>query len=92
MDVIKEGGFIEFKTDNDDLFDFSLGEFTETGFTLEDVRMTYELIRDCGVDKSNFRKKIIKYCEKVNETVDKKSGYRPSQRYKFKPLKGDVWL
>ena len=67
-------------------------KFMGHSFTLEDVRMTYELIRDCGVDKSNFRKKIIKYCEKVNETIDKKSGYRPSQRYKFKPLKGDVWL
>lgn len=61
-------------------------------FTLEDVRIVYELIKNSTVDKSNFRKKIIKYCEKVDETIDTKNGFRPSQRYKFKPLKGDIWL
>ena len=61
-------------------------------FTLEDVRIVYELIKDTRVDKSNFRKKIIKYCEKVETNNDEKNGYRPSQKYKFKPLKGDAWL
>ena len=32
--MMKDGGAIEFKTDNDDLFDFSLGEFKEMGFEL----------------------------------------------------------
>ena len=67
-------------------------KFMGSSFTLEDVRIVYELIKDCSVDKSNFRKKIIKYCEKVDSTTKEKNGYRPSQRYKFKPLKGDVWL
>jgi hypothetical protein len=67
-------------------------KFMGSSFTLEDVRIVYELIKDCSVDKSNFRKKIIKYCEKVDSTTNEKNGYRPSQRYKFKPLKGDVWL
>ena len=35
--MMRDGGAIEFKTDNDELFDFSLGEFEETGFKLEDV-------------------------------------------------------
>ena len=35
--MMKDGGAIEFKTDNDDLFDFSLEEFKEMGFTLTDV-------------------------------------------------------
>ena len=35
--MMQDGGAIEFKTDNDDLFDFSLAEFEETGFTLTDV-------------------------------------------------------
>lgn len=61
-------------------------------FTLEDIRIVYELIKNSTVDKSNFRKKIIKYCEKASETIDTKNGFRPSQRYKFKPLKGDIWL
>ena len=34
--MMKKGGAIEFKTDNDELFDFSLGEFKECGFTLAD--------------------------------------------------------
>lgn len=67
-------------------------KFMRSSFTLEDVRMVYELVKDSSVDKSNFRKKIIKYCEKVEGSMDIKSGYRPSQRYQFKPLKGDVWL
>ena len=67
-------------------------KFMGSSFTLEDVRIVYELIKDCSVDKSNFRKKIIKYCEKVDSTTNEKNGYRPSQKYKFKPLKGDVWL
>ncbi len=67
-------------------------KFMDGSFTLEDVRIVYELIKECNVDKSNFRKKIIKYCEKVDIVDTSKNGYRPSQRYKFKPLKGDVWL
>lgn len=74
--------------DNTDMLFKFMGET----FTLEDVRIVYELIKDTSVDKSNFRKKIIKYCEKVEEKKTEKKGYRPSQKYSFKPLKGDVWL
>lgn len=74
--------------DNTDMLFKFMGET----FTLEDVRIVYELIKDTSVDKSNFRKKIIKYCEKVEEKKTEKQGYRPSQKYSFKPLKGDVWL
>ena len=66
-------------------------KFMGNSFTLEDVRIVYELITEKTVDKSNFRKKIIKYCEKTNN-INTKTGYRPSQRYKFKPLKDDIWL
>ena len=67
-------------------------KFMGNSFVLEDVRMVYEIIKDSKVDKSNFRKKIKKYCEKIDEKEDKKNGYRPSEKYKFKPLKGDIWL
>ena len=66
-------------------------KFMGSSFTLEDVRIVYEMIKDTNVDKSNFRKKIIKYCEKT-EGENTKNGFRPSQRYKFKLLKGDAWL
>ena len=39
--ILKEGGEIRFKTDNKDLFDFSLEEFRAMGWTLSDV--TYDL-------------------------------------------------
>lgn len=67
-------------------------KFMGSTFTLEDVRIVYELIKDASVDKSNFRKKIIKYCEKVDIKEETKNGFRPSQKYKFKPLKGDAWV
>lgn len=35
--MMRDGGAVEFKTDNDDLFDFSLGEFEAMGFKLTDV-------------------------------------------------------
>lgn len=69
-----------------------LFKFMGNSFTLEEVRILYEMIKDTSVDKSNFRKKIIKYCEKVDEKTETKNGFRPSQKYRFKPLKGDIWI
>ena len=66
-------------------------KFMASTFTLEDVRMVYELIKDTSVDKSNFRKKIIKYCDKI-DMMDDKNGYRPTQLYTFKLLEGDKWI
>lgn len=74
--------------DNSDI----IFKFMGNSFTLEDVRILYELIKDTTVDKSNFRKRIIKYCEKIEDEEQTKKGFRPSQKYKFKPLKGDIWL
>lgn len=39
--LLTENGKIEFKTDNDELFNFSVNEFTESGFTIDFV--TYDL-------------------------------------------------
>lgn len=75
------------KLDNSDI----IFKFMPKYFTLEDVRLVYELIKEVTVDKSNFRKKIVKYCVESNEDIIKK-GYRPSRLYTFKVLKGDVWL
>ena len=79
---------IRSNADNTDI----LFKFMGKTFTLEDVRIVYEMIKDTNVDKSNFRKKIMKYCEKVDEKEEIRNGFRPSQRYKFKPLKGDIWI
>ncbi|MFZ5353819.1 MAG: tRNA (guanosine(46)-N7)-methyltransferase TrmB [Bacillota bacterium] len=39
--ILNKDGIIEFKTDNKALFDFSLGEFKDSGFELTDI--TYDL-------------------------------------------------
>jgi hypothetical protein len=57
-------------------------------FTLEDIRIIYELIREENVDKSNFHKKYSKYCEKVNKVIADK-GYRPAQVYRYKEKQED---
>lgn len=75
------------KVDNSDI----IFKFMPKYFTLEEVRIVYEMIKEVTVDKSNFRKKIVKYCVETNIDVTKK-GYRPSKLYTFKVLKGDVWL
>lgn len=68
-------------------------KFMGSSFTLEDVRILYEMIKDTKVDKSNFRKKIIKYCEKIEDVkTEKKIGFRPSQKYRFKLLREDIWI
>ena len=67
-------------------------KFMPKYFTLEDVRVLYEFIKDIEVDKSNFRKKIIKYVEKKEDMKIDKGGYRPSSYFSFKLLKGDKWI
>lgn len=79
---------IRSSVDNSDI----LFKFMGSLFSLEDVRILHETIKDSTVDKSNFRKKIIKYCEKIETQEKNKSGFRPSQKYKFKPLKEDIWI
>ena len=49
---MKDGGAIEFKTDNDDLFDFSLGEFKDMGFELTDVTRD---LHNSEFDEDNIR-------------------------------------
>jgi len=66
-------------------------KFLPKYFTLEDVRAIYEMIKEVNVDKSNFRKRIIKYCEKTDKIV-KNKGYRPSQVYVFKNNFDDIWI
>lgn len=60
-------------------------------FTLDEVHQLYEKITDSTTDKSNYRKKILKYCEKTEYILQNK-GYRPTQYYRFVPMDTDIWL
>lgn len=66
-------------------------KFLPKYYTLEDVRIIYEKIKNISVDKSNFRKKIMKYCKKT-DTVIKNKGHRPTHLYEFLLNKKDVWI
>ena len=50
--LMDDGTSIEFKTDNDDLFDFSLGEFKDMGFELTDVTRD---LHNSEFDEDNIR-------------------------------------
>jgi tRNA (guanine-N7-)-methyltransferase len=48
MDVIRKGGFIEFKTDNAGLFDFTLEEIKALGYEIDEMS---EDLHECdGLD------------------------------------------
>lgn len=87
LEMITSYKHLRFRMDGTDLCFKLLPEM----FTLEDVRIVYELVKDVTVDKSNFRKKIVKYCDKV-DVVEENKGYRPSQMYKFNPDSIEDWL
>ncbi len=87
LEMITAYKHLRFRMDGTDLCFKLLPEL----FTLEDVRIVYELIKDVKVDKSNFRKRIAKYCDKV-DVVEGNKGYRPSQMYRFNPNSIEDWL
>lgn len=75
------------RTENTD----TIFKFMPDEFTLETIRQVYEVISGRHVDKSNFHKKITKYCTEVpNKTVHR--GHRPGKLYTFKAKTGDSWL
>ena len=68
--ILKEGGCVEFKTDNDDMFDFALHEFAESGMTLlestDDLHSTDLAARLTTTeyeDKFRVVGKKINYCK-----------------------------
>ena len=87
LEILISYKYLRSRLDNTDIM-FKLLSKT---FTLEEVRIVYEMLTETKVDKSNFRKKIIKYCKEVEGEYEKK-GYRPSKLYEFKLLKEDIWL
>lgn len=66
-------------------------KFLPKYYTLEDVRCIYEMIKNTTVDKSNFRKKIMKYCKETDKVISDK-GYRPTHLYEFVLDENDIWI
>ena len=59
--VLKEGGLLEFKTDNTGLFDFSLEQIREAGWTLQ--AHTYDLHHNEEMNRGNI---MTEYEEKFS--------------------------
>lgn len=66
-------------------------KFLPKYFALEDVRIIYEMIKNVTVDKSNFRKRIMKYCKETEKVISNK-GYRPTHLYEFVLDENDIWV
>ena len=61
-EILPEGGTIEFKTDNTELFNFSLEQIKEAGWTLQ--RFTYDLHHHEELNKDNV---MTEYEEKFSQ-------------------------
>lgn len=69
--------FLKGRVKNTGIIFYLLNRF----FTLEDIRIVYELITEEVVDKSNFRKKYSVYCTETAEVIRNK-GFRPAKIFK----------
>lgn len=65
---LKDGGCIEFKTDNRPLFDFSLTQFTRTGYRLSEVTNDLHRERD-NVIQTDYEARFVAEGVKINRCV-----------------------
>lgn len=72
--VLKKDGKVEFKTDNRDLFDFSLEEVKNAGWTLE--AYTYDLHNDNKLNQNNVMTEYEQKFSKEGKPINKLIAYR----------------
>ena len=87
IEILTAYKYLRSRIDNTDIIFNLLPEV----FTLEDVRIVYEKIKNINVDKSNFRKKIQKYLIR-NDDIIRSKGYRPATTYRFNREIEEIWL
>ena len=72
-EVLSPGGFIEFKTDNDGLFEFTLGEIEAVGYRVVEMtrdlhgEMSDEMFIELSGDMSAFAADAAKYTTEYEE-------------------------
>lgn len=74
-EILKPGGEIHFKTDNDDLFDFSVEEFKENGWTL--LLVTKDLHKSDYVEgnvMTEYEEKFSSRGKNINKLIAKYNG------------------
>ena len=75
-EVLKEKGQIHFKTDNAPLFEFSLLEFPEAGYDLEEVTRDLHANGVCGI-MTDYEEKFHNIGTKINRCVGIKGQLPP---------------
>ena len=66
-DVLEPGGIIEFKTDNDDFFDFSLEEIEQIGYEiLEMTRDLHSTDSPAAAFRTEYEKKFMRHGKNIN--------------------------
>lgn len=86
---LKEGGSIEFKTDNRPLFDFSLTQFNRTGYRLSEV--THDLHRERDdVIQTDYEARFVAEGVKINRWPWPPKSLRSLSRWE-NPLSCPCW-
>ena len=85
--ILREGGQIHFKSDNHDLFEWSLFQFPKAGFALSEVTRNLHGQGICGV-MTDYEEKFHQLGTPINRCVGTKELMRPEPE--FKPIPGPV--
>ena len=82
--VVREGGEFHFKTDNAPLFEFSLLEFPEAGYDLEEVTRDLHANGVCGI-MTDYEEKFHNLGTKINRCVGIKGELPPQPEGEEEP-------
>lgn len=83
-EVLKEKGQIHFKTDNSPLFEFSVLEFPEAGYDLEEVTRDLHANGVCGI-MTDYEEKFHNIGTKINRCVGIKGQLPPQPEGEEEP-------
>ena len=78
--VLRTGGQIHFKTDNRDLFEYSLFQFPKAGYALTEVTRDLHADGICGV-MTDYEEKFHNLGTKINRCVGTKEAMDPEPEY-----------
>ena len=78
--VLRTGGQIHFKTDNRDLFEYSLFQFPKAGYALSEVTRDLHADGICGV-MTDYEEKFHNLGTKINRCVGTKEAMDPEPEY-----------
>lgn len=83
--ILKEGGQIHFKSDNRDLYEYSLFQFPKAGFELSEVTRNLHENGVCGI-MTDYEEKFYNMGTPINRCVGTKRAMEPEPV--FKPILG----